>query len=293
MTRPLRRSNLPVYCMLLPSLLLLLVFVVPTMDAIRLSFTDEMLIGEGYLDPQFVGLENFRFMLADMNFYNSLRVTGLLLFFSAWVGQFFFGLMGAMVLRNRTVRFRWLPNAAIIMPLAVPHAAAAFMWASMFVPNETGTLNLIVSLVGIERFNWTMRFPLTAVILVTVWNGMGFGFILFTAALEAISPDIREAATIDGASSVQLFTYILLPLLAPAILLFLLLTTVNTIGEFGLAFFLNGGGPARATELISIYIYSESFAYYQLGYGAAVGVVMLSLSVVLGILYVRVLDAKI
>ena len=126
MTRPLRRSNLPVYCMLLPSLLLLLVFVVPTMDAIRLSFTDEMLIGEGYLDPQFVGLENFRFMLADMNFYNSLRVTGLLLFFSAWVGQFFFGLMGAMVLRNRTVRFRWLPNAAIIMPLAVPHAAAAF-----------------------------------------------------------------------------------------------------------------------------------------------------------------------
>ena len=158
MTRPLRRSNLPVYCMLLPSLLLL-VFVVPTMDAIRLSFTDEMLIGEGYLNPQFVGLENFRFMLADMNFYNSLRVTGLLLFFSAWVGQFF--------------------------------------------------------------------------------------------------------------------------------------TTVNTIGEFGLAFFLTGGGPARATELISIYIYSESFAYYQLGYGAAVGVVMLSLSVVLGILYVRVLGAKI
>jgi len=90
-----------------------------------------------------------------------------------------------------------------------------------------------------------------------------------------------------------MFRYITLPFLAPTILVFYLLTTVGTIGVFGLIFFLTAGGPARATEIIGIYIYNESFQFYQLGYGAAVGVIMLFLSVVLGVVYLKVLRVKV
>ena len=289
----LRKSNLPIYLFLLPSILLLLVFIVPAVGAIRLALTDEMLIGEGYLNQKFVGLENFLFMFSDPNFYNALRVSALFLIFSAWIGQFFFGLIAASVLRSRSIKLRWLPNAAIILPMAVPQAAAAFMWASMLVPNETGTLNLFISLFGAEPLNWIMQFPITSIVLINIWKGMGFAFILFAAGLEAIGPDVREAAVVDGATGLKMFFYITLPILAPTILLFLLLTTVGTLGSFGLVFFLTAGGPARATELISIYIYSESFSYYQLGYGAAVGVIMLFLSVLLGIFYLKILQVKI
>ena len=286
-------ERLMIYSFLLPAILLLLVFIIPTLDAIRLSFTNEALIGRSLLNPQFVGLENFRMMFSDPNFFNSLRVTVLFLFFSALVVQFFFGLAGAIVLKNRSIKFRALPNAAFIIPMAVPETAAAFMWASMLVPNETGVANLIISIFGAGPINWIRHFPVISIIIINIWRGMGFAFILFSAGLEAIPTPVVEAATIDGASGFKMFRYITVPLLKPTILVFVLLTTVGTIGVFGLVFFLTAGGPARATELIGIYIYKESFELYELGYGAAIGMIMLLLSIVLGILYLKILRVKV
>ena len=287
------RQRLLVFSFLLPSLLLLLVFIIPTLDAIRLSLTDEALVGPGYRDPRNIGFLNYEDLFADPNFYNSLRVTALFLLFSALIGQFFVGLGAALILRQKSIRFRAIPNAAIIMPLAVPETVAAFMWASMLVPNDTGTANLIVSVVGADPVNWIRQFPLTSIIIINIWRGMGFAFILFAAGLEAIPTDVEEAATLDGAVGLKMFRYITLPFLAPTILVFYLLTTVGTIGVFGLIFFLTAGGPARATEIIGIYIYNESFQFYQLGYGAAVGVIMLFISLVLGVVYLRVLRVKV
>ena len=285
-------SNLPIYLFLLPAVLLLLVFLIPTLNAFRLSFTDEALIGVGSLDPQFVGFENFKFMFTDQFFYNSLRVTLMFLMMSAWIGQLSIGLGAAGVLRRRNLRLRWIPTAAIMMTMAVPETAAAFMWASMLVPNETGIANIIVGFFGIDPVSWTRQFPILSIALINVWKGMGMAFILLAAGFEAIGDDVREAATVDGATGLKLFIYITLPILSPTILLFLLLTTVGSVGTFGFVFFLTGGGPARATEVISIYIYKESFFHHQLGYGAAVGVVMLLLSGILGFFYLKLLRVK-
>ena len=179
------------------------------------------------------------------------------------------------------------------MPLAVPHAAAAFMWASMFVPNETGTVNLIVSLVGIEPLNWTMRFPLIrhhtghgvewhGIRICPVHRRVGSYFL---QSSERPRPSMAPARCRCSATSSCRCWH------RPSCCSCSLPPSTR-LANSGWRSFLTGGGPARATELISIYIYSESFAYYQLGYGAAVGVIMLSLSVVLGILYIRVLGRQ-
>lgn len=285
-------SDLPIYLFLLPAVLLLLVFIIPTLNAFRLSFTDEELIGTGSLDPQFVGLENFQFMFTDAFFYNSLLVTLMFLIMSAWIGQLCIGLGAAGILRKRNLRMRWLPTAAVMMTMAVPETAAAFMWASMLVPNETGIANIITGFFGADPISWTKEFPILSIALINIWKGMGMAFILLAAGFEAIGEEVREAATVDGATGLKLFLYITLPILAPTILLFLLLTTVGSIGTFGFVWFLTGGGPARATEVISVYIYKESFAHHQLGYGAAVGVVMLLLTTILGIFYLKLLRVE-
>ena len=287
-----KAKDFQLYIFLLPSLLLLLIYIIPITTAFKLSVTDETLIGENYLNPEYVGLDNFIFMFSDDNFYNSMRVTSLFLIFSA-LGQFLLGIVGANILRGGKGTLNWITNAAFILPMAIPEAAAAFMWASMIVPNETGTMNIISKMFGFSPRNWTMSLPIISIVFINVWKGMGFAYILFASGIEAISNEVKEAAKVDGAKGLTMFLYITIPIIAPTILLFLLLTTIGTLGSFGLVFFLTAGGPARSTELISIYIYLESFYQYQLGYGAAVGMITLAISVILGIVYLKFLKVKV
>ena len=170
-------------------------------------------------------------MFTDAFFYNSLLVTLMFLIMSAWIGQLCIGLGAAAILRKRNLRMRWLPTAAIMMTMAVPETAAAFMWASMLVPNETGIANIITGFFGADPISWTKEFPILSIALINIWKGMGMAFILLAAGFEAIGEDVREAATVDGATGLKLFLYITLPILAPTILLFLLLTTVGSIAR--------------------------------------------------------------
>ena len=279
-----KAKDFQLYIFLLPSLLLLLIYIIPITTAFKLSVTDETLIGENYLNPEYVGLDNFIYMFSDDNFYNSFVTSGNLDLVT---------IVGANILRGGKGTLNWITNAAFILPMAIPEAAAAFMWASMIVPNETGTMNIISKMFGFSPRNWTMSLPIISIVFINVWKGMGFAYILFASGIEAISNEVKEAAKVDGAKGLTMFLYITIPIIAPTILLFLLLTTIGTLGSFGLVFFLTAGGPARSTELISIYIYLESFYQYQLGYGAAVGMITLAISVILGIVYLKFLKVKV
>ena len=179
------------------------------------------------------------------------------------------------------------------MPNAVPEVVAALMWASMLAAGEYGTLNNIVAWFGVDPQRWLTSFPLTMIIIVNIWRGIGFAMILMTSGLSSISGELYEAARMDGANTSQIFRRITLPLLVPTIFLYLLVSTVSTIAIFGLVFALTRGGPAGATELIGIYIYNQSFNSYQLGYGSAVAVVVLAFSLVIGMLYVRALKVDV
>ena len=288
-----RRAERQLLIILLPSLVLLLAFVIyPALYSLYLSFTNEALTGAAALRPRFVGLRNYARLFNDAKFWNSLLVTFFFVVGSAIIGQFVLGLVSAMALR-REIRFRRIFSSIILLPNAAPEVVAGFMWISMLAGGEHATLSRIVSFFGITPADWLNTFPLAMIIIVNTWRGIATAMILLTAGLSTIPNEIYEAARMDGATPSQMFRRITLPLMMPTILLYMLISAVSTIAVFGLVYALTRGGPGGATELVSIYIYNQSFTAFQLGYGAAVAVVALVISLILGIAYVRAMKVEI
>lgn len=282
-----RRAERQLMIVLLPSLLLLVAFVIyPAIYSVYLSFTNEALTGAAARAPRFVGTRNYMRLFNDAKFWNALVVTFVFVLGSAIIGQFVLGLVSALALRRRLV-FRSLFSSIILLPNAAPEVVAGFMWISMLAGGDHATLSRIVSFFGLPTADWLQVFPLTMIIVVNTWRGIATAMILLTAGLSTIPQEIYEAARMDGATPAQMFRRITVPLMMPTILLYMLISTVSTIAVFGLVYALTRGGPGGATELISIYIYNQSFTAYQLGYGAAVAVIALLVSLVLGIAYVR------
>ncbi|TIX87513.1 sugar ABC transporter permease [Rhizobium sp. P44RR-XXIV] len=287
------RIRRQLFLILLPSMLLLLAFVIyPAVYSVYLSFTNEALTGAGALTPRFVGIRNYARLLNDTKFWNSLLVTFLFVLGSAIIGQFVLGLVSAMAL-GRSIRFRKVFASIILLPNAAPEVVAGFMWISMLAGGEQATLSRIVAFFGVEPSDWLNTFPLAMIIVVNTWRGIATAMILLTAGLSTVPGEIYEAARMDGATPMQTFRRITLPLMMPTILLYMLISAVSTIAVFGLVYALTRGGPGGATELISIYIYNQSFTAYQLGYGAAVAVVVLLISVVIGVGYVKAMKVEV
>ena len=288
-----RRAERQLMIVLLPSLLLLVAFVIyPAIYSVYLSFTNEALTGAAARAPRFVGSRNYARLFNDAKFWNALFVTFVFVLGSAIIGQFVLGLVSALALRRRLM-FRTLFASIILLPNAAPEVVAGFMWISMLAGGDHATLSRIVSFFGLPTADWLQVFPLTMIIVVNTWRGIATAMILLTAGLSTIPQEIYEAARMDGATPTQMFRRITVPLMMPTILLYMLISTVSTIAVFGLVYALTRGGPGGATELISIYIYNQSFTAYQLGYGAAVAVIALLVSLVLGGAYVRAAKVEI
>ncbi|MGM4912020.1 carbohydrate ABC transporter permease [Rhizobium sp. 768_B6_N1_8] len=288
-----KRTERQLLLVLLPSLILLLAFVIyPALYSVYLSFTNEALTGAAALRPRFVGIRNYTRLLNDAKFWNSLFVTFVFVMGSAVIGQFVLGLISAMALR-RPIRFRRFFSSIILLPNAAPEVVAGFMWISMLAGGEHATLSRIVAFFGIDPADWLNAFPLSMIIIVNTWRGIATAMILLTAGLSTIPFEIYEAARMDGATPSQMFRRITLPLMMPTILLYMLISAVSTIAVFGLVYALTRGGPGGATEVVSIYIYNQSFTAFQLGYGAAVAVVALLISLILGIGYVRAMKVEV
>ncbi|WP_323012936.1 sugar ABC transporter permease [Devosia sp.] len=274
------------------ALLLLALYIYPALYSVYLSFTNEALVGRAAANPSFVGLRNYMRLFSDAGFWNSLWVTLIFVIGSAVIGQFVLGLVSALILRQR-VRFRQIFNAIILLPNAVPEVVVGFMWIAMFVGGHRAVLNKVLEPLGIAPVEWLQTMPLLAIIIVNTWRGIATAMILMTAGLSSISSEVYEAARMDGATRWQIFRRITMPLLMPTVFLYMLVSTASTMAIFGVIYALTRGGPGGATELISIYIYNQSFAAFQIGYGAAGAVMALLLSIIIGIIYVRTMKVEV
>lgn len=277
-----------------PSVLLIAVFVIaPACYGIYLGLTDIQLTGWAARDPQFVGLENFRHLLGSEDFLASLGRTGEFVFWSAIVGQTVLGMLAALLLRAKWLRGKGLFGALVLLPMVVPEVVASLTWASVLSSDESGTFNRLLGLFGSGAAAPLQDSPMLSVIIINVWRGIALAMIMFQAALEDVPDELIEASRMDGANAFQVFRYVTLPLIRGPVFLYLLLTTITTVGVFGLVYFLTQGGPGQGTELSSIYIFQRAFQYSQIGLGSAASVVLLVLLMILGLTYARLAKVKV
>jgi len=290
--RPVRswRDALTLVGFLTPALALLGVFTIwPAVWAIYQSFTNKALTGFEARSPHFVGLQNYTRLLGDPDFHSSMLRTFAFVLLSALVGQTIFAFAIAYLMADRPrwrLGFTPLFAAIFLLPLAVPEAVAALLWASTANGTQEGLLNRGLGLVGLGPVEWLQAHAFETVTVVNIWRGIPFAMVLFAAAIESIPRTTLEAGLIDGASAWQQLRRVVLPILRPQILTFLMLTTITTFGIFGLVFFLTRGGPGNATEIIGIYIYQRAFQFFEIGLGSAAGVLLLVVLLVLGAYYV-------
>jgi multiple sugar transport system permease protein len=290
--RPVRswRDALTLVGFLTPALALLGVFTVwPAVWAIYQSFTNKALTGFEARSPRFVGLQNYTRLLGDPSFHSSMLRTFAFVLLSAVVGQTIFAFAIAYLMAERPrwrLGFTPLFAGVFLLPLAVPEAVAALLWASTANGTSEGLLNRGLGLVGVGPVEWLQAHAFETVTVVNIWRGIPFAMVLFAAAIESIPRTVLEAGLIDGASATQQLRRVVLPILRPQILTFLMLTTITTFGIFGLVFFLTRGGPGNVTEIIGIYIYQRAFQFFQIGLGSAAGVLLLLVLLVLGAYYV-------
>jgi multiple sugar transport system permease protein len=291
------RERLLVIAFLTPAVVLVGIFTIwPAVWAVVQSFSNRALVGEGALNPHYVGFDNYRKLLHDHNFYASIGRSAEFVFLSAILAQTLLGFLIAYLLATRPrwrLRFRPLFAIVFLLPLAVPETVAALAWASMANGTSDGLLNRFIGFFGAAPVQWLQNDAMLTLIIVNIWRGVPFAMILFAAALASTPTETLEASMVDGATAWQQLRRVTLPMIKPQILLFLLLTTITTFGIFGLVYFLTKGGPGDATTIVGIYIYRQAFQFYEIGYGSAAGVVMLVILLVLGIGYVRLMREQV
>jgi multiple sugar transport system permease protein len=179
--------------------------------------------------------------------------------------------------------------------MMLPPVVAAVVWRLMLNPNF-GAINGTLKQIGVdtEALTWTASptLAMLSVIAVDVWQWTPFVFLVLLAGLQAIPQEPYEAALIDGSSRWQTFRHVTLPLLKPAILIVLLLRTMDLLRVFDQIFILTEGGPGFATETISLYIYRTAFRFFDFGYAAAMSFVLLALTNIISVFYIKLLKSE-
>ncbi len=249
-------------------IILLLVFAYPILRAFWLSLFTQNLASE--LKLVFSGFANYSRMLGDGRFWQTLSNTTIFTIVSVVV-ELILG-MGIALVLNQSFPGRGIVRTISLLPWALPTALMGVAWAWVF-NDQYGIVNDILMRLGLieKSISWLgdPTLAMMAVITADVWKTTPFVSLLLLAGLQSISADLYEAHAIDGASQWQSFRQITLPLLMPQIVIALLFRFAQSFGIFDLIQVMTGGGPAGATETVSIYIYSTVMRYLDFGYGAA------------------------
>lgn len=248
-----------------PYIIGLLVFTAfPFVSSFLMSFTDYDLM----TSPEYVGIENYRYMLTEDDlFWKSMSVTFLYVFLTIPV-KLAFALFIAFILNFKLRGIRFFRTAYYIPSILGSSIAIAVLWRALFAID--GVLNGMLALVGIDAVNWLGEpsFALFSITLLRAWQ-FGSAMVIFLAALQNVPQSQYEAALIDGASKWQMFIKVTVPLITPVIFFNFIMQTTQAFQEFTAPYVITGGGPMKSTYLISLYIYETAFKFFDMGYGSA------------------------
>ena len=285
-SRILEREDALAFWLLFPTLVLLTLFIAyPFVRGVWLSLTDAT-VGEA---GHFIGLRNFQRIFDDSIFrtaaLNTFVYTGVTTVFKLALG------LWLALLLNRHFRGKSWVRAFILLPFIIPTVLSTLAWKWMFDPTFSvfNWLFWKLSIIS-SRINWLgdPDLAMTSISIVNIWRGVPFYAISLLAGLQTINPDLHEAAAIDGANRWHRFWYVTWPLLLPVTMVVVLFSVIQTFADFQLVYVLTGGGPANATQTIATQSYHLSFVEFDFGQGAAAGNILIVISLLFAVLYLRV-----
>ncbi|WP_295121755.1 carbohydrate ABC transporter permease [uncultured Leifsonia sp.] len=253
----------------LPALVLMLIVIYATTVAGGFfAFTNWS--GLGPFD--FVGLQNFVKIFQTPELIGSLWNT-LLLAFGFLIFTNIFGLLFALAL-NRTLKSRYVLRTLLFMPVVVSPIAVSYIWKFIF--DYNGPLNQAMTAVGLPKQNWLADpgLAIWCVLVVMVWQNIGFVMVIYLAGLATVPIEMEEAAALDGASTFRRFRYVVLPMIQPSVAIATTLTLIQGLRVFDQVVALTGGGPAGATQTLALEVYQQAFTYQQFGFGAALALIL-------------------
>jgi multiple sugar transport system permease protein len=275
------------YLFILPTLILMFLFM---WYPLFKTFYASLFKWDGYAPlnlSNFVGLKNYLGLFQDVNFLNAVRNTVI------WMGMYvinstLFGLVLALVL-DAHIKGEVFFKILIYLPGTIALVLVGFMWTYIYFPS--GPVNQILRTVGLGKFAiaWLANKStvLPAINIASTWVRTGFAMVIFLAGLKAISPDLIEACKIDGGTQWQITRHVILPLLRPAFTVVIGTSFMLSIAVFDEIAVMTQGGPGRASEVLSLFLYSKMFRDQLAGYASAIGIVMFLVSALLGMMYVR------
>ena len=278
----LRKRWLTAALMVAPFVFFYLLFLIyPSIQVIVLSFTNADLTGAG----KYTGLTNYIRLFQEPNFWTALLNTLYFIVLTA-VPNTLVGL-GLALLVMRLKRLRNVVMAAFFLPYVLPVSVVTSVW-NWVLDSNFGIVNTLThsTITWFQDPLWAMP----AVALVTIWWTVGFNVLLFIAGLQNISPEIYEAAALDGASGFRLFRSITWPSLWPVTSLILLLQLIAQFKIFDQIYLLTGGGPFNKTLVLLLYSYQEGFQQQHGGYASAIGVVLMVIILVVSALQIKLLN---
>ena len=228
----------------------------------------------------FVGIENYRTMLHDNEFWHSLGLTAIYTG-STVVMQLVIGL-GLALLVMQIPAGQWLFRIIAILPIVLAPVVVGLFWRTLMLAPNFGIVDFLTKALGFGAVNWlgSTTPALISVILIHTWQWTPFAFLVLLASLSSLPPDVYEAARIDRASAFRRFIHITLPLLRPAIVIVIIMRSMIALSAFAAIFAATGGGPGTATEILNLYAYRTSFVKLDFGYGSALAVALLLITLI-------------
>ena len=242
----------------------------------------------------FAGVDNYVEMWDDSRYWHAMKLT-LIYTTSTVTLQVLIGL-GLALLVMQIPTGQWIFRIVAILPIVLAPVVVGLYWRTLMLSPNFGLIDYLVQLLGFEQVNW-LGAPtpaLISVIVIHTWQWTPFAFLVLLASLASLPPDVYEAARIDRANALQRFWHITLPLLRPAIVIVVIIRAMISLAAFAAIFAATGGGPGTASEILNLYAFKTSFVELNFGYGSALAVSLLVITMVVsGVLfYLRTARSK-
>ena len=239
------------------------------------------------LDNGWNGFENYLEMAKDARFWHSILLTAVYTVITVFL-QVVIGLGLAMAF-FRGLKGQGIMRVSVLLPMILAPVVVGLAWRTLILTPEYGILDYVSILIGFGSKPWLVNptWAMISVIIIHTWQWTPFAFLVFLASLNAMPPEPLESALLDTKTSWQRFRYVILPMLRPAIIIVLIFRTMIALRAFAAIFSATGGGPGTSTEILNLYAYRVSFNSLDLGYGAALGTVLLFITMGISLIFFR------